>query len=63
MRRIWSIVLFVALLLQTIGLNPEAQANADVRQLDGSGAKLSAVANYGLSERTKAGLIFHAWNL
>ncbi|MFS8213907.1 hypothetical protein [Paenibacillus polymyxa] len=63
MRRTWSIVLFVALLLQTIGFNPEAQANANVRQLDGSDAKLSAVANYVLPERTKDGIIFHEWNL
>lgn len=63
LRRTWSIVLFVALLLQTIGFNPEAQANANVRQLDGSDAKLSAVANYVLPERTKDGIIFHEWNL
>ncbi|MEK5504597.1 alpha-amylase family glycosyl hydrolase [Paenibacillus sp. FSL P4-0113] len=62
MRRTWSIVLFVVLLLQTNGFTPEAQANADVRQLGGSDAKLSAVANYELPERTKDGLIFHAWN-
>ncbi|MGF9645903.1 starch-binding protein [Paenibacillus sp. MABNS29] len=62
LRRTWSIVLFVVLLLQTIGFTPEAQANADVRQLGGSDAKLSAVANYELPERTKDGLIFHAWN-
>ncbi|WDZ55879.1 hypothetical protein [Paenibacillus polymyxa] len=39
------------------------QANANVRQLDGSDAKLSAVANYGLPEKTKDGIIFHEWNL
>ncbi|WP_334075177.1 starch-binding protein [Paenibacillus sp. A14] len=60
--RIWSIVLFVAMLLQTIGFTPEARADADVRQLGGSDAQLTAAADYGLPERTKDGLIFHAWN-
>ncbi|MGZ0041264.1 hypothetical protein [Paenibacillus ottowii] len=62
LRCTWSIVLFVVLLLQTIGFTPEAQANADVQQLGDSDSKLTAATNYELPERTKDGLIFHAWN-
>ncbi|RCX21570.1 alpha-amylase [Fontibacillus phaseoli] len=61
-RRVWSIVLFVALLMQTFGLTPEVQANADVRQLAGTDAQVLAAADYGLPEKTKDGLLFHAWN-
>ncbi|RCX22674.1 alpha-amylase [Fontibacillus phaseoli] len=61
-RPFWSLVLFVALLLQSMGLTAGAQASTDTQQLSNPSVQISAAADYGLPAKTKDGLIFHAWN-
>lgn len=50
-RRFWSLVLFVALVLQVFNFAPAASTNVS-----------AAGEEYGLPANTKDGLIFHAWN-
>ncbi|WP_379141303.1 starch-binding protein [Paenibacillus sp. sgz500992] len=57
-RSLWSIVLFVALLLQTFGLTAVPQNNA----LAANDSSVQAAADYGLPSKTSEGVIFHAWN-
>ncbi|MNZ35345.1 Alpha-amylase precursor [compost metagenome] len=60
-RRLWSIVLFVALLMQSLGISVAAQESTDVT-ISSDVSTLASSTNYGLPANTKDGLIFHAWN-
>lgn len=60
-RPLWSIVLLVALFMQTLGISVSAQGNTDV-PLTRNVSVLASSADYGLPASTKDGLIFHAWN-
>ncbi|MFC5699995.1 starch-binding protein [Cohnella faecalis] len=51
-RSLWSIVLFLALVLQALNFTPAVQGSASA----------AASEEYGLPANTKDGLIFHAWN-
>lgn len=61
-RQFWSIVLFVTLILQTIGFTANTEASSETKQIPSQSVHLSTASNYGLPEQTKDGLIFHAWN-
>ncbi|WP_245237501.1 alpha-amylase family glycosyl hydrolase [Paenibacillus ihuae] len=58
-RSLWSIILFTALLLQTLGITALPQQNAVAAD---TGVQATAAAEYGLPAKTADGVIFHAWN-
>ncbi|WP_051052007.1 alpha-amylase family protein [Paenibacillus sonchi] len=57
-RKLWSIVVVVALLLQALSLTAVLQNNV----LAADESSVQAAADYGLPAKTSDGVIFHAWN-